>query len=46
MSDWHVAQLNVARAAPFDHATLADFMSRLDEINSLGDASPGFVWRL
>jgi len=47
MLDWHIAQLNVARAvAPFDHATLAGFISRLDEINRLGDASPGFVWRL
>lgn len=46
-SDWHVAQLNVARAvAPFDDAAMADFVARLDEINGLGDGSPGFVWRL
>lgn len=46
-SDWHVAQLNVARAvAPLDDPAMADFMARLDEINGLGDASPGFVWRL
>ena len=45
--DWHIAQLNVARAvAPFDHPTLAGFVSRLDEVNRLGDESPGFVWRL
>jgi hypothetical protein len=44
---WHLAQLNVARAvAPFDDPVMADFMARLDEINHLGDASPGFVWRL
>jgi hypothetical protein len=43
----HVAQLNVARAvAPFDDPVMADFMAHLDEINHLGEASPGFVWRL
>lgn len=47
MVDWHIAQLNVARAvAPLDQAAMADFVARLDEINHLGEASPGFVWRL
>ena len=47
MTDWHLAQLNVARAvAPLDSAQLADFIGRLEEINTLGDRSPGFVWRL
>jgi hypothetical protein len=46
MSEYHLAQLNVGRAvAPFDHPAMQDFMDRLDEINHLGDASPGFVWR-
>ena len=47
MSDYHLAQFNTARAvAPLDDPKLADFMARLDEINALAEASPGFVWRL
>ena len=47
MTDWHIAQLNVARAvAPLDSPTLADFMAALDGVNALAEASPGFVWRL
>lgn len=47
MSGWNVAQLNVARAvAPLTDPRLEGFMARLDEINRLADASPGFVWRL
>ena len=43
----HVAQLNIARPrAPLDSPQLAGFVSRLDEINALADAAPGFVWRL
>jgi hypothetical protein len=45
--DHHVAQVNVARLrAPLDSPELADFVALLDEINELGDTSPGFVWRL
>jgi Domain of unknown function (DUF3291) len=45
--DHHIAQVNVARLrAPLDSPELADFVALLDEINQLGDASPGFVWRL
>ncbi|MEO6351269.1 MAG: DUF3291 domain-containing protein [Candidatus Limnocylindrales bacterium] len=45
--DYHLAQLNIARAvAPMDHERLVGFVSRLDEINGLGEGSPGFVWRL
>jgi len=47
MTAYHLAQLNVARAvAPLDGEQMADFMNSLDEINNLGEASPGFVWRL
>ena len=47
MPDFHLAQLNVARAVgPLDGEQMADFMNSLDEINSLGEGSPGFVWRL
>ena len=44
---WHIAQLNIARAvAPLDSPALADFVAALDAVNALGEASPGFVWRL
>ena len=47
MSDFELAQLNVARArAPLDEPEMDGFVSRLAEINGLGEASPGFVWRL
>ena len=47
MNEWHIAQLNVGRIlAPTDSPKLAEFMARLDEINALADATPGFVWRL
>lgn len=43
----HIAQINIARAiAPLDDPRLAGFMSQLNAINALADASPGFVWRL
>lgn len=43
---YHLAQLNIARLlAPVDSPLLADFVARLDEINALADASPGFIWR-
>ncbi len=46
MSDWHLAQFNVAQARfPLDSPEMADFMDNLDRINRLGDASPGAVWR-
>jgi hypothetical protein len=45
--DMHLAQVNVARMrAPIDDPLLADFVARLDEVNALADAAPGFVWRL
>jgi hypothetical protein len=44
---YHLAQLNIARpVAPLDSSQLAGFFSRLDEVNALADAAPGFVWRL
>lgn len=43
----HLAQVNIGRVkAPLDSPTMAGFVARLDEINSLADSSPGFVWRL
>lgn len=47
MTDHHVAQLNVARLlAPLDHPDTEEFVAALDDINGLGELSPGFVWRL
>jgi hypothetical protein len=44
---FHLAQLNIARLlAPIDSPQLADFVDALDRINELGEASPGFVWRM
>ena len=44
---YHIAQINIARMkAPLDDPLMAGFVARLDEINSLADRSPGFVWRL
>lgn len=43
----YLAQVNIARLlAPLDSPQLAGFVSRLIEINTLADGTPGFVWRL
>jgi hypothetical protein len=47
MSEWHIAQLNVATALyPLDDPRIAAFVAALDEVNALAERSPGFVWRL
>ncbi len=47
MTNWHLAQINVARArAPLDDPIMADFMVALDHVNALAESSNGFVWRL
>jgi hypothetical protein len=47
VSGFELAQLNIGRSvAPLDDPAMHGFMSRLAEINALGEASPGFVWRL
>jgi hypothetical protein len=47
MSEWHIAQLNVARLRhPIDAPQTAAFVANLDPINAVADAAPGFVWRL
>ena len=47
MVKFHLAQVNIARMiTPLDDPIMAGFGARLDEINALADASPGFVWRL
>ncbi|MGZ5361671.1 MAG: DUF3291 domain-containing protein, partial [Solirubrobacterales bacterium] len=49
MSDqgWHLAQVNIALPVePLDSAALAGFVAKLEPVNALADAAPGFVWRL
>ena len=47
MPAYHVAQINIARMLDtIESETMAGFVARLDEINALADAAPGFVWRL
>lgn len=46
MPAYQLAQLNIGRIlAPLDSPPLAGFVARLQEINALADAAPGFVWR-
>ena len=46
MATYHIAQYNVARMrAPLDDPLMRGFVARLDELNHLGDRTPGFVWR-
>jgi hypothetical protein len=47
MREYHIAQVNIGRIlAELSDPVMAGFVNRLDEINALADASPGFVWRL
>lgn len=47
MSDYHIAQINIARMlAPIDDPIMAEFVEQLPPINALADQSAGFVWRL
>jgi hypothetical protein len=47
MARHQLAQLNIGRAlAPTDSPVMGGFMARLDEVNALAEATPGFVWRL
>jgi hypothetical protein len=47
LPSWHLAQVNVATLlAPITSPELSGFVARLDEIDSLADGAPGFVWRL
>ena len=43
----HIVQANIARMrAALDDPVMAGFVERLEPLNALADASPGFVWRL
>lgn len=45
---WHLAQINVAKIVGenISDPVMERFVAQLDEINTLAEASPGFVWRL
>lgn len=46
-SDYHLAQINIAKMlGPIDGPIMADFVAQLDEINTLAEQSPGYIWRL
>ena len=46
MSQWHLAVVNIAKPNyGLESAEMAEFMDNLDRINSIGDNSPGAVWR-
>lgn len=46
MSQWHLAVVNIAKPKyGLESAEMAEFMDNLDRINSIGDNSPGAVWR-
>lgn len=46
MTAFHLAQVNVAYArGDQDDPVMAEFIAQLDEINTLAERSPGFVWR-
>ena len=43
----HIGQINIGRLRyETDDPRLSDFMTNLDRINALAEATPGFVWRL
>jgi heme-degrading monooxygenase HmoA len=45
--NFHLAQVNIGRLiAPIDDPRIAGFLSQLDPVNALADATPGFLWRL
>jgi len=46
MHDYQLAQLNIAiMREPLSSPGMADFVANLDRINTLAEASDGFVWR-
>ena len=46
-SQFHLAQANIARMrATQGDPVMAGFVSRIESLNALADAAPGFIWRL
>lgn len=47
MSNWHLAQINIAKLLkPEGDPSVQEFFDNLDRINALAEASDGFIWRL
>jgi uncharacterized protein DUF3291 len=47
MGKLHIAQINIGRVrGELDGPVMQGFVARLNDLNALADASPGFVWRL
>lgn len=47
MPTHYLAEFNIGQLhAPIDDPMIAEFKNALDEINRLGEQSPGFIWRL
>ena len=47
MPEYHIAQLNIAKMKyAIDAPEMTGFVARLEDVNALADAAPGFVWRL
>jgi hypothetical protein len=47
MTNYHLAQVNIARMrTPLNDPIMQGFVSQLDTINALAEASQGFIWRL
>jgi hypothetical protein len=46
MKKFHLAQINIAQGkAPLDSEIMKGFADRINDINTLAETSPGFVWR-
>ncbi len=46
-TDYYLAEMNIVRRLfPLDHPSMADLVNNINRINTLGDRSPGFIWRL
>lgn len=46
MTDHHLAAVNLARLRhPLEDPRMAEFVDNLEPINTLGDRSPGAIWR-
>jgi hypothetical protein len=47
VSSYHLAQINIGKVLyPVDDPRMAGFMDNLDKINTLAEATEGFIWRL
>jgi hypothetical protein len=45
--DLQLAHINIARMrGDWDDPVMVEFVARLDAVNAIAEASPGFVWRL